>query len=732
MRLGIKVLNVMKSEEIVEKVFKFDNFCDTLCDVSNHADYVHLGDLDIFDNDSNYLSEHPRVYIPTTIVKADIGCYNFNNPIEKLLISENAFLLNESNFYVNNANRIQIPSTITKIPKCCFSRSKLEELVVPPNVREIGTEAFSDSTSLTSLYIPKSVTKIGKRVVAGCTNLNSIVFEDGRTFDIGKETEDQENIHNVTPNTTKLNYNVEFPLNSTRIEVPSSVTKICCRFFSKYKNLCEIVFPTTIKKFESLILDECNKLTKISFCSCLNKSDNTNVHDIEQFKKFFFDTVAVSYEFYLQMKAFGYTFHNVNYIIHDYNLYGTKVDFSVIKYIYNQDKNVILNNTNSLKSYILTDFNYNDKFVIPSKIEVLDRCFCNSDYFKDVDVSLVTKKITGECFSGAQFLQSVTFSNTLEKICYEVFNNCYSLKSVTLPKSLKKVGERCFAFCYSLESVCCESQEVVYNSQCFMNCFNLKTIPKIQFLKRGIFWCCNSLVKFESFGDVECIPHCTFMKCYNLKEIILPENLKTIEKFAFKNCYSLENLTFPKTLVIMEDGCFMNCSNLQSVNFKNKNIKFGNDVFEGCTSLTEIQIEGEKINNYNGEVSYTLHKQFEKNSIFCDNVKVKFNDLKIFGIDILKNKNVHRIDEGAFFNNTTITEIEIPNNITQIGNFCFACATQLENVILPSSITELTPFCFDNCVSLNTINLEHIKNIGMGCFDNTKFEKVVVLQTKTN
>ncbi|ELP93739.1 hypothetical protein EIN_321620 [Entamoeba invadens IP1] len=499
-------------------------------------------------------------------------------------------------------------------------------------------------------------------------------------------------------------------------KISTIVTKICYTFFKKYKNLCEIVFPITIKKFESLILDECNKLTKISFCCCLNKSDNSNMHNIEQFKKLFFKTVAVSYEFYLQMKAFGYTFHNVNYTIQVITTY----------------KNVFLKNTGSLKSFILTDFNDNDKFVVPSKIEVLDRCFCNTDYIKDVDVSLVTKKITGECFSGAQFLQSVTFSNTLEKICYEVFNNCYSLKSVTLPKSLKKVGERCFAFCYSLESVCCESQEVVYNSQCFMNCFNLKTIPKIQFLKRGVFWCCNSLVKFERFGDVECIPHCTFMKCYNLKEMVLPETLKTIEKFAFKNCYFLESLTFPKTLVKMEDGCFMNCLNLKSVNFKNKNIKFGNDVFEGCTSLTEIQIEGEKINNYNGEVSYTLHKQFEKNSIICDNVKVKFNDLKIFGIDILKNKNVHRIDEGAFFNNTTITEIEIPNNITQIGNFCFACATQLENVILPSSITELTPFCFDNCVSLNTINLEHIKNIGMGCFDNTKFEKVVVLQTKTN
>ncbi|ELP89817.1 hypothetical protein EIN_425490 [Entamoeba invadens IP1] len=169
----------------------------------------------------------------------------------------------------------------------------------------------------------------------------------------------------------------------------------------------------------------------------------------------------------------------------------------------------------------------------------------------------------------------------------------------------------------------------------------------------------------------------------------------------------------------------MNCSNLKRVNFKNNKITFGSDVFEGCASLSLILFNEEKTTYYSGEVSYTLYKQFEQKQMICDNVKVKFNDLKMFGIDILKDEKVHRIDEGAFFNNTTITEIEIPNNITKIGDFCFACATQLENVILPLSITELSPFCFDNCVSLETINLENITKIGMGCFDNTKFEKIL-------
>ncbi|ELP89528.1 hypothetical protein EIN_127160 [Entamoeba invadens IP1] len=720
-RLGIEVLNVMKSKCVNESVFKFDNFCDTRDTISNHANYIHLGDLDVFDSNSYYLSEHPRIYIPSTVVDGDIGFSRFDNPIEKIVIPNNLLLIQENDFYVRNAKSILISSIVTKIQRYCFSNSLIKEFAVPQSVRKIESKAFSDSSDMTSLYIPKSVTKIGKHVFVGCTNLKSIVFEDGRHFDIEMETEDQENVCNVTLNTAKLDDNVEFPLDSTKIKVPSSVTKICSPYFKKYANLCEVVLPTTIKKIEKFIFVGCTKLTKITFYDSFNDLHKLNGKSdtIEKFKKYLFDTVSVSYAFYLQMKAFGYIFNNVNLTSKDLELYGTEIDYSVIKSINDVDKNVIIKNIINLKKYISESYCDITKFVIPSKIECINTCNFVSENLREIDISLVTKKVTRYCFSGAQFLQSVTFSNTLEKIGDEVFINCNSLKNITFPKSLKKVGKRCFANCYSLENVCCESKEVVYNSQCFMNCFNLNCVPKIQHLKNGVFWGCNSLVKFDSFENVESIPHCTFMKCYNLREIILPKTLKTIGKFAFKNCVSLESVTFPKLLNTIEDGCYMNCSKLCRVNLGHLNITFGSDVFEGCTSLNSILFENENVLFYDGEVSYTLYKQFEKNQIVCDNVKVKFNDLTIFGIDILKDKKVRRIDEGAFFNNTTITKIEIPNNITNIGDFCFACATQLERVVLPSSITELPPFCFDNCVSLKTINLEHIKKIGMGCFDNT-------------
>ncbi|ELP89816.1 hypothetical protein EIN_425480 [Entamoeba invadens IP1] len=193
------------------------------------------------------------------------------------------------------------------------------------------------------------------------------------------------------------------------------------------------------------------------------------------------------------MNALGYTFHNVDYSQQNLYEFGDKADFSVIKTINHEDKNLLMKNTHYWKTQFDLNDTFTEKFEMPSQIETLEYCKLASYNLREVDVSLVSKKINESSFYNTHFLQKVTFSNTLEEIDEEAFFNSFSLKSVTLPQSLKKVGKQCFANCYSLESVFCESKEVLYDSQCFMNCFNLKFISKVKHLKSCVFWCCNSL-----------------------------------------------------------------------------------------------------------------------------------------------------------------------------------------------------------------------------------------------
>ena len=71
----------------------------------------------------------------------------------------------------NGCNAIVETKTNTLVTGC-------KNTVIPDSVTEIGYDAFSGCTGLTSIVIPTSVTKIGREAFSGCTGLTSIVIRD--------------------------------------------------------------------------------------------------------------------------------------------------------------------------------------------------------------------------------------------------------------------------------------------------------------------------------------------------------------------------------------------------------------------------------------------------------------------------------------------------------------------------------------------------------------------------
>ncbi len=74
---------------------------------------------------------------------------------------------------------IDFGHTLERLPYCvCFFSRSLHTVVLPPNLREIGQEAFRYCFALTNLELPSSLTKIGEQAFMH-TNVHQLLFPTG-------------------------------------------------------------------------------------------------------------------------------------------------------------------------------------------------------------------------------------------------------------------------------------------------------------------------------------------------------------------------------------------------------------------------------------------------------------------------------------------------------------------------------------------------------------------------
>lgn len=56
-----------------------------------------------------------------------------------------------------------------------FNRSKIKSIILPNGLQAIGSEAFSDCTSLTAVHFPEGLQVIGQNAFLDCTRLTTII-----------------------------------------------------------------------------------------------------------------------------------------------------------------------------------------------------------------------------------------------------------------------------------------------------------------------------------------------------------------------------------------------------------------------------------------------------------------------------------------------------------------------------------------------------------------------------
>ena len=588
-------------------------------------------------------------------------------------------------------------------------------------VRKIDIQAFYGRSELKEIVIPDSVTVIDYEAFRGCKSLHLRIgsgvkeIRSGALVGVGYIKVSEENPHFLAVDgnlytkdkTTLLQYTEKDK--ESVFTVPDGITTIGVAAFADCAGLSEIRFPDTLKNVRWSAFEGCSGLSTLAFPDGTEHLDGgafTNCSSLSE--------VSVG----VGLKAIGAMAFDGCCSMKKLRYGGTSADFRAVslgedwadgaKSMRIETKDNVSPNESGAPSLLL-DYTVS-KDGKSCTVSGIGLCKDKNLYFpSEIDGYAVTEIGISEpwdnglsenmiffegSFEGRTDIESVFIPDGVSKIGDNAFKNCTCLKSVWISGSVKTLGISAFEGCTALESVVLAEGLEEIGSNAFFGCTALGEIvlpdsvnavctgalaagtAKITASERNPFFLTvdgNLYTKdgktllqyaagkqdsaFTCPASVTEINALALRSCEALTDVVLGENVMTIESEAFCDCKNLSFIHIPDRVSIIGESAFRGCVSLSRPRFGYGVREIGAFAFNGCASLHQAPL--------------------------CDGVT--------------------EIRWGTFCACASLHKIFVPDSVTCIADFAFSDCTALQEVSLPSSLTYLDEGAFRGCSSLKTV-----------------------------
>lgn len=176
------------------------------------------------------------------------------------------------------------------------------------------------------------------------------------------------------------------------------------------------------------------------------------------------------------------------------------------------------------------------------------------------------------------------------KLCEMISRN---IEEIVIPKNITKIGRSAFAYT-KVKKITIPEKVTFIDIEAFARCGNLTEIIMSNSVNRidfGAFTYCNSLSKFTFPPLVKAADQAVLSFCANLADIDLC-NVETLRRDAFKNCKNLKSIIIPQTVTTIESYAFGGAG-LESITLPSSITTLGADPFDGCTTLRDLIVNCE-------------------------------------------------------------------------------------------------------------------------------------------
>ena len=221
--------------------------------------------------------------------------------------------------------------------------------------------------------------------------------------------------------------------------------------------------------------------------------------------------------------------------------------------------------------------------------------------------------------------------------------------------------------------------------------------------------------------------------CSGLTAIEIPASVTSIGDDAFNAC-GLTSVTIPATVQNMGARAVANCPQLLSANIQCANL--GEEAFAGCVALTTVNI-GSGVNTigaaaFKGTTALQTLNVAEGASLQAIGERA-FMSSGIQAVDFTDIAGLETIGMWAFAN-TALTELKLGNSLSSVGDGAFFYNTALETVEMPQGITRVGDYLFAGCNTVNndSVIIEGYTEVGKYAFLNwDQMTRFVVPSTVT-